>query len=364
MANKRSKISRDGVIAGQRPRRLNMGEVARRAGVARSTVSYALSGKRAISSAVRQRILQVVDDLQYLPNANAQALAAGRSRTVGLVIPPASHHLVESQLSFVAELSELAGSRELDLLLSPCSGAQDRPFARMLSGQRVDGVLLMEVRMQDDRVQALRRSGIPYVLIGRPADPAGLFWVDFDYGNLVERCLDHLADLGHQQVALINRSAQMLASGYGPAQRSLAGFLAAARRRGLSGRPFCCSEDAHAGEAIMNEILAAQPRITAAVVVNENALSGVARALDRASIQVPRDFSVTGVLGERWADGFHPQMSAVVVAHAELARTGFQMLMDRIANPDSPARHVLLSPTITLRGSTGRPPAAGDGNST
>lgn len=343
-------------MAGQRPRP-NMVEIARRAGVARSTVSYALSGKRTISHRTRRRILKMVEDLRYLPNASAQALAAGRSGTVGLVIPPAQQRLIETQLSFVAFLSELASSHDLDLLLSPCSNAEDRAFVRMLNARRVDGVLLMEVRMRDDRVQALRCSGLPHVIVGRPADPAGLFWVDFDYGGLVERCVDHLADLGHRRIALVNRSAETLASGYGPAERSLAAFRAAAKRRGVSARAFCCSYDSHAGETTMKEILVEPSGITAAVVINESALSGMARALDRARMRVPRDFSVMGVVAKRWADEFHPELTAAVVSHADVARSAFQMLLERIANPGTPVRHVLLSPPIAVRASTGPAPA-------
>jgi DNA-binding LacI/PurR family transcriptional regulator len=349
--------SADSLPRAQRTKRLNIGEVARRAGVARSTVSYALSGKRAISAEKREHILRLVEELGYRPNASARALAEGRSRTVGLVIPPPSHRLLDSQLAFVAVLSELASSVDNDLLLSPSTGDHDRSFQRMLSGQRVDGVLVMEVRMQDERIAALERSGLPYVLIGRPSDPRGLFWADYDYGGLVESCVDHLADLGHRNIALLNRPPELLAAGYGPAHRAVHAFEAATTRRGLRARAYCCPDDAAGGEASMKEILASRPRVTAAVTINESALSGVGRALDHAGLSLPRDFSITGVVGERWAEDFHPPMTAAVVSPAELARSAFEMLMERIAAPRSEARHVLQSPSITLRGSTGRVPS-------
>ncbi|NED54280.1 LacI family transcriptional regulator, partial [Micromonospora aurantiaca] len=69
-----------------------MGEIARRARVSRSTVSYALSGKRPVSEATRLRIQQVIDEMGYQPNASARALARGETRTLGLVFPPASTH--------------------------------------------------------------------------------------------------------------------------------------------------------------------------------------------------------------------------------------------------------------------------------
>jgi DNA-binding LacI/PurR family transcriptional regulator len=325
-------------------------------GVARSTVSYALSGNRSISQERRAQILRVVEELGYRPNASARALAEGRSRTIGLLLPPPSHRLLDSQLAFVAVLSELASDAGLDLLLSPSGGEHPRSLRRMLSGRRVDGVLVMEVRMRDERIDALERSGIPYVLIGRPADPAGLFWADFDYGGSVERCVDHLAELGHRRIALLNRPAEMLAAGYGVARRAAESFEAAAARRGLRARAFCCPDSAAGGEDRMREILAARPGFTAAVTINDGALAGVSRALDRARVRVPRDFSLIGVVGERWAEDFHPRLTGAVISPGEVVRQAFSLLQQRMAHPRQEPRHFLYVPPITLGATTGRAP--------
>ncbi|WP_460808096.1 LacI family DNA-binding transcriptional regulator [Micromonospora zhanjiangensis] len=98
---------------------MNIGEIARRAGVSRSTVSYVLSGKRTVSEATRRRIQAVIDELDYRPNASARALKEGRTRTLGLVIPPASQRLTDMQLGFVASVVEAAAHADLDVLLSP-----------------------------------------------------------------------------------------------------------------------------------------------------------------------------------------------------------------------------------------------------
>src|SRR5690348_13944134 len=122
---------------------MNIGEVARRSGVSRSTVSYALSGKRAVSEATRRRIQEVIDELGYRPNAAARALKEGRTRTIGLVIPPARGRLTFMQLDFVAGIIDAAARADLDVLLSPSGGDHDRPFERITTEHRVAGVLLM-----------------------------------------------------------------------------------------------------------------------------------------------------------------------------------------------------------------------------
>jgi DNA-binding LacI/PurR family transcriptional regulator len=333
--------------------RMNIGEIARRAGVSRSTVSYALSGKRTVSKATRQRIHQVIEELDFHPNAAARALKEGRTRTLGLVIPPASQRLTDMQLGFVASVVEAAARVDLDVLLSPSGGDHDRSFERVIAGRRVDGVILMEIRLEDDRVTRLVQTGLPFVTIGRTAQPADTWWVDVDYSTLIGRCVNHLADLGHRHIALINRSAELVAAGYGPARRALAGFTDAVSARSLQGADFCCPDDAAGGEVCITDIRATRPEVTAVATINEAALPGIQRGLEAAGLAVPLDFSIAGVAARHWAENFRPPLTAAEVPALEMGANAVDLLLERIASPQSPPRHILLAPPISLRASTG-----------
>lgn len=335
---------------------MNIGEIAKRAGVSRSTVSYALSGKRPVAAATARRINEVIAELGYRPNASARALAEGRTRTLGLVIPPAGRRLTNVQLDFVATVVEAAATHDLDVLLSPSGGDHDRSFERIVTGRRVDGVILMEILLDDPRVARLEQSALPYVTIGHVEDPGASWWVDVDYATLVRRGVHHLADLGHQHVVLINRSTELVAAGYGPALRSTTGFQEAADQRGLSAHVVCCADEPAAGLACFEQIRARWPEVTAAVTINEVALPGLQRALHRAGLDVPRDFSITGVIADRLAEDFHPPLTAADVPAEDMARLAVDLLVERIADPDASPRHALLQPAVSLRSSTGARP--------
>jgi DNA-binding LacI/PurR family transcriptional regulator len=337
---------------------MNIGEIARRAGVSRSTVSYALSGKRTVSEATRRRIQQVIDELDYRPNAAARALKEGRTRTLGLVVPPAARRLTYMQLEFVASVLEAAARADLDILLSPSGDDHDRSFARVVDGRRVDGIILMEIRLRDPRVTRLQQVGMPFVTIGHTANPEGTCWVDVDYAALIGRCVRHLADLGHRNIALVNRSAELLAAGYGPGHRARQGFADAIGRLGITGVEYPCGDAAPAGDACMEEILRTHPEITAVATVNEAALPGFQRALHRAGLSVPREFSIIGVAARHWAEEFHPQLTAADVPAAQMGAEAVELLLERIADPSVVPRHLLLAPPISLRDSTGPAPAA------
>ncbi|GII81704.1 LacI family transcriptional regulator [Sphaerisporangium rufum] len=332
---------------------MNIGEIARRSGVSRSTVSYALSGKRPVSEGTRRRIQAVIDELGYQPNAAARALKEGRTRTIALVIPPASQRLTDVQLGFVASIVDAAARADLDVLLSPSGGEHDRSFERVVSGRRVDGVILMEIRLDDDRVARLGQIGLPFVGIGRTARPESMSWVDIDYETLIARCVHHLADLGHRQVALVDRSAELAAAGYGPSHRAQAGFTRAAAERGLTGVRACCADDAAAGLTCVERLLAAHPGLTAIATINEAAIPGMYRALAEAGRKVPADFSIAGVSARHWAENLHPPLTAADVPADELGARAMELLLQRIADPGIPHRHLLVAPPISLRGTTG-----------
>jgi DNA-binding LacI/PurR family transcriptional regulator len=256
---------------------------------------------------------------------------------------------------------EAAARADLDVLLSPSGGDHDRSFERVISGRRVDGVILMEIRLEDERVTRLARTGLPFVTIGRVSEPDNTWWVDADYASLVGRCVHHLADLGHRHLALINRSSELVAAGYGPAHRALAGFAGAVTARSVHGIDVCCADEPAGGERCIGAILSAHPEVTGAVVINEAALPGIQRGLADAGLTVPRDFSIAGVAARHWAEDFRPALTAADVPAHELGAGAVELLLERIASPGSPPRHLLLVPPVSLRGSTGPAPTGGAG---
>jgi DNA-binding LacI/PurR family transcriptional regulator len=335
---------------------VNIGEIAKRAGVSRSTVSYALSGKRSVSEQTRARVQRVIEEVNYRPNAAARALKEGRTRTIGLVIPPAAHRLTYMQLDFVASVLDAAAHADLDVLLSPSGDLHERAFQRLIDGRRVDGVIVMEIRLDDPRVTQLQKADMPFVTIGHTARPEGIWWVDVDYENLINRCVHHLADLGHRNIALINRSAEMLATGYGPGLRARQGFRDGIAQCNVTGVEYPCGDDAPAGDACMQLILGQHPEATAAATVNEAALPGVQRALHRAGLAVPADFSLIGVAARHWAEEFHPPLTSADVPAERMGAHAVDLLIKHIADPAALPEHLLLSPPISLRDSVTRAP--------
>lgn len=143
-----------------------MAQIATRAGVGLSTVSYVLSGKRSVSPHLRERVLAAIEELDYRPHGPARALASGASHTIALFLPSPQWQLVPVQQTFVAGATQATSASDYSLLLSTETTAPDA-VTRLVAQGRADGVILMETLRQDPRIERLRSAGYPFSLIGR-----------------------------------------------------------------------------------------------------------------------------------------------------------------------------------------------------
>lgn len=329
---------------------MNIGEVARIAGVSRSTVSYVLSGKRQVTDATRKRVLAVVAEVGYRPSAVARSLRHGETRTLGLVVPPLRHRLSAEQLYFVGAVADAAADHDYDILLSPSGGYREAAFDKLIGERRVDGIVLMETGEHDDHARKLAESGFPFVTIGRTGSDAHA-WVDLDYSGLIALGVRQLHALGHRRVALINRPRELFDRRYGPAIRARQGFQQACAELGMTGPALFCDDLPAAAHGCVEKIYATEPGVTAILSINEQALSGLLFALQARGLSVPADVSVLAVASRRVATTVQPQVSAADVPAEEMGRHAVDALLRLVASPSSPLAHILLSPPFEDRGS-------------
>jgi DNA-binding LacI/PurR family transcriptional regulator len=329
---------------------VTIGDVARHAGVAASTVSYVLSGKRTISAATKERVLASVRELGYRPHAGARALASNRSGVLALAMPLHAGMNLPVLMAFVTSVVTAARSHDHDaLLLTGDEGADG--LERVVASALVDGLIVMEVELDDPRVPVLRRLDRPSVLIGVPAVTEGLTCVDLDFAGAAAKCVDHLADLDHRRIVLLGSAPSVYARGIGFAQRTIDGFTEAARGRGIraSNRPLEQSYDAVL--ATTRALLEEQPDLTGLVVHNEAALEPLLSALRALGRRVPEDVSVVAICPDETAQHTSPPLSNVHLPAEELGKEAVTLLMGKLGGQTT-AGVTLLPPRLTARAST------------
>lgn len=305
-----------------------MQDVARLANVSLSTVSYALSDARPVSAATKARIEAAMAELGFQRNAAARSLASRRSHVVALTFPAMQQGLGGTVTEFVASAAETASRHGYQLVLWPLGAGQSREIRDLAQQGQADGVLLMEVRLEDPRVEALRAAGVPFTMIGRTAEVAGLSYVDIDFAATTEDAVAHLAGLGHERIGFLNHSAASREDGYGPTLRADDGYSEAMRRRGLEPWSTLCDEDPGAGRAAMAGLLAAEPGLTAVITMNEIATFGATVELQARGLRIPDDFSVLSIVTSPGVGAMsNPPLTTMHAPGAELGRLGVLALL-------------------------------------
>jgi DNA-binding LacI/PurR family transcriptional regulator len=335
-----------------------LADVAQHAGVAASTVSYVLSGKRSVSQATRDRVRRSIELLDYHPHAGARALASSRAHVIALVVPLRSDMYVPVMMEIAIAVVTKAREFGYDvLLLTNDEGPEG--IRRVASSARADAVILTDVGMEDDRIATVKATGVDAVLVGVPADPSGLDCVDLDFAEAGRVCVTHLAALGHRAVAFIGEAEGIYRRRTAFAERTLQGILDGAAAGGvdLVHRPCEGSYEASAG--VLARILEERPRTTGLIVQNEAIIPPLMSLLRTYRRAVPQDVSVVALCPDQVAEQTAPSLTSVTIPAAELGTRAVAMLMRRMAGGGQ-GEVQLIPPSLTVRGSSAAASASND----
>jgi DNA-binding LacI/PurR family transcriptional regulator len=329
-----------------------MVDIAERAGVALSTVSYVLSGKRSVSEETKQRVMRAIAELDYQPHAFARGLASKRTQTIALLFPALAKGHSEMRLEFVAQAAEVTAEHGYAFLLWSAPD-NDAEILQLTQQGRVDGLLLMEVNEHDSRVELLKKHNYPFCLIGHCQENDGISFVDLDFDDAIATIVAHLAELGHRRIALFNFSALQIAAGYGPAIRSLRSFEQSIKQYGLEGISVNHETSFQSGYDATRALLERDPAVSAAIVLQDASIGGVFQALHSLGLRIPEDFSIVTLLSKRSAEMMTPMLTAIDFPAAEMGRRGAEMLIQQLEGKLSAPVQLLLRVGLTIRQSSG-----------
>jgi len=310
-----------------------------------------------VSEETRRRISQAMAELGYQPHALARALASKRSRIVALLFPALPRGFGATELEFVTGAAEAAQAMGYHLVLWPTEIHGVGELQQLVGQNLVDGVLVMEVRLNDERLELLREIGVPFSMIGRTATPSDLSFVDIDFEQSTRDAVTYLVDFGHREIAFLNQTEEAFTAGYGPAVRAAASFDEAALGAGLTPISRFCADTALAGQRVFDEIICAHPGVTALVSINERATVGVMQAAGKRGWKIPDDLSIVAVASSaRVAEMTLPPITALTPPSAELGRLGVETLIDQIEERSRDLVQRLLPCHLVVRGSAGPVP--------
>ena len=338
---------------GRRPATLS--DVARLAGVSRSTVSNVVRGADVVAPATRHRVLGAIGQLGYRPNALARQLLAGRARTIGIIARDLANPFIAEMASLVER--EVAGLG-FAAMFCATEGLPEREqqAVELMLDNRVSGLVFLSFLGRPAQIGATIDGRIPSVFIAAEEPWTDSVTVDeLRGGEIVAR---HLVELGHRRLAFVGPHRRDQAD-----SRRLEGFVRAARADGLE--PLVVGWDPPddrpsigSAETTWREILSGSRAATGVFAANDFAAIDLLDVADALGIGVPRDLSVVGFDNVDMARLRRISLTTVSQPREGLVRLGVEALLGRMdGSRNGAARVTRLEVALQVRGSTGPPPA-------
>lgn len=337
----------------------NIKDVAKKAGVSIGTVSLVLNGSGAIRESTGKRVFDAAEALQYRPNLNARSLVTKKNLIIGVV--RCTDRLNSDRFSFMSTvdtyLAEMLKSIEQESMRHRYSLMVDwsetfhdtGKLPAMYDSGKVDGVLMVGGIINGSLPGLIKESGVPTVMVGSRSSL--LDHVDTSYADAIGLAVDHLASMGHRDIAFINGPDISQTSA-----QKLRGYREALRAHGMEYREDLVSKgdfSGHGGYQAMQEICR-KCSPTALVAAVDCIAIGALHYLYGQKRYCPEDISVVGFEDGLLAEYAIPPLTTVSSEKETLGKIACEILLRRIREPEGSVQSVIVSPRLVERKSVKR----------
>ncbi len=336
----------------RRARRVTITDIARHAGVSKGAVSYALNGQPGVSDETRSRILAIASDLGWYPNRAARSLSASRADACGLVIARPSRVLALEPffMELIAGVEAEFSARSIALTIQLVSDPEQEVevYRRWWAERRVDGVMLVDLRVDDPRLAEVARLGLPAVLVGGPVESGVVPCIWHDEAGTIAATVRYLAALGHSRIARVGGVSDFVHT-----MLRTAAFYEIARELGLEADVIDTDYTPESGARATRTLLS-QSEPPTAIVYDSDILAvtglGVAHQM---GFVVPDDVSIVAGDDSLICEVVHPPLTAVTRDIVAYGAAAARRLLEEIDG--EPTGDVQTpSGALTVRATTGK----------
>lgn len=329
---------------------VTINDVAKEAGVSKTTVSFVLSGSRPVAEATERRIREAMDRLGYTVNHAARSLSTSKTMTIAVITSNRQGAYFDiARGTYINGLLRAATETGYDMLIT--NDPNGSVTENVCRSRKADGLIFLDVRLDDPRVPIAAESGMPTVSLGVPANPRNLDVVDTDFTNMASSTMQTLYDAGHRTVSVITLSGPVIAEQLNDTARFLQEIELAGARLSMRTTIRYCSTRPGVIDTDIDRIIDGRGQDTAFIIHNESAVLVFRRAVERRGLRVPEDLSVIAINEKQMSDALYLPYSAYENDVELVTQSAVNTLVDRIEHPDLAPIRTLLKASYIDRGS-------------
>jgi LacI family transcriptional regulator len=338
-------------------KRLNLEDIAKKAGVSRSTVSRVINDDPNVNAKTRAHVWQVIQHERYQPNAIARMMVTRRSQVIGIIIPAEIHTVFIDPYYYPALLTgvmSLANERDYAILLWVRQSGEDeqRFYHRILGNGMMDGMIVCSASEEIPVHEQLHAAGVTFTMVERPKRFASeLSYVTVDNISGTREAIRHLYEHGRRKIAILTGSLDN-----SDAQERLTGYHMTLDELGLPYDPSIVIEahfDRHEAHQATKKLL--EHKIDAIFSSNDLMAWGVYDALHELGLRIPEDIAVVGFDDLPTATELKPMLTTVRHPIVEKGRIAARLLIDLLEEKVNEHQHISLPATLVVRESSASP---------
>lgn len=323
-------------------------DVAREANVSMATVSRVVNGNPNVKPATRKKVLEVIDRLDYRPNAVARGLASKKTTTIGVIIPDVSNMFFSS---LARGIDDVATMYKYNIILANSDGDSTKEVQVLnnLLAKQVDGIIFMGHRITDEVRAEFSRSKTPVVLAGSIDPDQQVGSVNIDYTEAAREAVSLLAKNGNEKIAFISGALIDAING----QNRLTGYKEALKEHNLEyneGLIFESPYEFKDGLALVDRIL--NSGATAAYITDDELAIGVLDGLYDHGIKVPDDFEIITSNNSLLTDVARPRLSSITQPLYDIGAVSTRLLTKLMNKEEIEQKTIVLPSNIMEKGST------------
>jgi DNA-binding LacI/PurR family transcriptional regulator len=337
------------------PGKMDIRMVAQLANVSIATVSRTFNRVSTVNPRTAKRVWAAIEKLNYFPNSQARALVSGRSRLLGLIVSDITNPFFPE---LIQGFEDIAVKHGYEILVSSTNHDPHRTslcIRRMLE-RRAEGVAVLTFGVEKLLLEQLAVRKVPLVFVDVGQEGPGISLLQVDYRHGVRQGVQHLAALGHRDIAFISGPRALHS-----AQSRLVAFTSALDECGIKANPAWVMEGDHTMEGgikAMHRLLQSKRPPTAIMCSNDLTAIGVLHKLYRTGLRVPDDLSVIGFDDIQIAQVMIPPLTTIQMSCFELARAAVTALRAHVEEDGEPKRSYKIDTHLVVRESTGFPKGA------
>jgi DNA-binding LacI/PurR family transcriptional regulator len=332
-------------------------DVAKVANVTPSTVSRVISNSPRISEKTKRKVRKAMEELGYLPNFKARSLANRSTQTIGLVMPNSTDKVFQNPFfpEVIRGISKIAHSMEYALHISTGETEEEiyEGLVRMVQSGRVDGVILLYSRINDNVMSYLEEKKFPYTIIGKPyINSDGISHVDNDNFSAAKEVTKYLLKLGHKRIGFVAGSLKLMVT-----LERKRGYESALLDAEITiNNDYIVHEEflREGGQEAISELLSLKEPPTALVVADDLMAFGMLNTLDEMGLRVPDDISIISFNNLLLSEVSRPPLTSVDINIYNLGLQSAKCLIEKIKQPDEPAKRIIIPYKVIERNSCNR----------